>query len=44
MCIKTVKTRQKRERLQGAPLWTPTKAWRTKMEVGENEEEEVMKD
>jgi len=27
MCIKTVKTRQKREKLKGAPPWTPTKAW-----------------
>ena len=35
MCIKTVKTRQKREKPQGAPPWTPTKASRTKMEVGE---------
>ena len=30
-----VKTRQNSEKPQQAPLWTPTKAWRTKIEVGE---------
>ena len=35
MCIKTVKTRQNCEKPQEAPPWTPTKAWRMKMEVGE---------
>jgi len=37
MCIKTVKTRQKCEKMQGTPPW---KLGEQKMEVGENGEEE----
>jgi len=29
------KTSAKTSKTSGAPPWTPTKAWKTKMEVGE---------
>jgi len=41
MCIEKAKTNAKTLKTRGTPPWTHTKAWRTKMEVGENGEEEV---
>jgi len=35
------KTSSKTSKTSGTPPWTPTKAWRTKMEAGGNGEEEV---
>ena len=41
MCIDIEKTSAKTSKTSGSPPWTHTKPWRMKMEVGENEEEEV---